>query len=516
MAGEVESSHGFSFEADSVHSGSISFGKFENEPLCWERRSSFSHNRYLEEVEKCSKPGSVNQKKAYFEAHFRKKILSLDQTGAEHQNTDNDSSESTDNREEVQFMSKDFQFSHFEEVQISSEYDGGESEEINNYVKVSMTAEMPIEIDVTDDTFPTEVSEEAGIFTEQRPGGDEKELEVSSEVISLLQNNDTHENISLTAENHLSPEVVDAIDLKPNKGSPESHPLVVPVRRNVPREIPAVSKKKPSGSITKTLPRTDREKPSQRASSVAIPSVQRVPKQDGRERQRSKVMPESKRVGELKGKKFTESSLPVITSIHTRGDSNTTSPRRTEESKKPEANQKTGPFRFKTDERAEKRKEFYMKLEEKMHTKEAEINQIQERVQKRTEVEIKQFRKSLNFKANPMPSFYHTAEAKHSRKTRLTQLPSESPGPVKQSTLKSQPKSKTGTRSVSSASDATKLTDDPLKATGSISTTAAVNGQRGARTLAGSRKMSDEMQKKGAGRVGMNRTGLVAARGVAS
>lgn len=53
--------------------GSIAFGRFETETLSWERRSSFSHNRYLEEVEKYSTPGSVTQKKAYFEAHFKKK-----------------------------------------------------------------------------------------------------------------------------------------------------------------------------------------------------------------------------------------------------------------------------------------------------------------------------------------------------------------------------------------------------------------------------------------------------------
>lgn len=43
--------------------------------MSWERRSSFSHNRYLEEVEKYATPGSVTQKKAYFEAHFKKKPL---------------------------------------------------------------------------------------------------------------------------------------------------------------------------------------------------------------------------------------------------------------------------------------------------------------------------------------------------------------------------------------------------------------------------------------------------------
>lgn len=65
-----------------MHSGSISFGRFESESLSWERRSSFSHNRYLEEVEKYSKPGSVTEKKAYFEAHFKRKAL-LKQSSSE-------------------------------------------------------------------------------------------------------------------------------------------------------------------------------------------------------------------------------------------------------------------------------------------------------------------------------------------------------------------------------------------------------------------------------------------------
>ncbi|CAN4116264.1 unnamed protein product [Withania somnifera] len=51
---------------------SVSFGRFENDALSWEKWSSFSPNKYLEEVEKCSTPGSVAQKKAYFEAHYKK------------------------------------------------------------------------------------------------------------------------------------------------------------------------------------------------------------------------------------------------------------------------------------------------------------------------------------------------------------------------------------------------------------------------------------------------------------
>lgn len=69
-------------QEDLLQSGSISFGRFESESLSWEKRSSFSHNRYLEEVEKYSKPGSVTEMKAYFEAHFKRKAL-LKQTSSE-------------------------------------------------------------------------------------------------------------------------------------------------------------------------------------------------------------------------------------------------------------------------------------------------------------------------------------------------------------------------------------------------------------------------------------------------
>lgn len=146
----------------------------------------------------------MNEKKAYFEAHFRKKLLlqqslSDEDTGMEHQNGEQDSLESMGHGEEVLVTNKDSHSCHFDESLVSSECGGGESEVTSNYVQESRTAELPIEIDV-------EVAAKSETNTEQGPECDRKE-EVSSEVISLSRNSDTTKITSRTGKKRLPPKV---------------------------------------------------------------------------------------------------------------------------------------------------------------------------------------------------------------------------------------------------------------------------------------------------------------------
>ncbi|KAM1960287.1 hypothetical protein EV2_021201 [Malus domestica] len=425
MSGEIEEPFSFSFQADSLHSGSISFGRFENEVLYWEKWSSFSRNRYVEEVEKCLKPGSVIERKAYFEAHFKKKGFPKPNlvecySGTSYQVCENGVLESDAYGEEFEDGNEDNSCAQFDEGSEGSEYHG--DSEVNEYEK-----EDP-EVSLSDLQRASELNDEDILVAIKDDNSEEtnqigKGCDMFSSIIDEPENNviENHDgdavnadesynsvkiNPKTAADDEVNMTIVESLhssssklkagkECKISKSRVKSKASISPVKRSISSES--------SKDCTKNSNTREREGTRRKTAIPTTQSVPRTPKSEESTNLKGKFAHESR-----SGKKLGEPQPPAV-KPESRGRKKANRLHQRVNLTKSNIRSSVATFNFKSSERAERRKEFFTKMEEKMHAKEDEMNKIQAKKQEKAEAEMRQLRKSLNFKAAPMPSFYHVA-----------------------------------------------------------------------------------------------------------
>ncbi|CAK7326728.1 unnamed protein product [Dovyalis caffra] len=519
--------------ADSLHSGSISFGRFESEDLSWERRSSFSHNRYLEEVEKCSKPGSVIQKKAYFEAHFKKKGIllpgsfdGLSGRGCQDSEED-DGYENLGQGEEDDATNGSCNYSHCEDSVLENvdcdEFDCGNQGGQFDYVEdeshhacfdesaegsecqgpfevigcggedpvvLSSESQMEATLDdatvlvkgVDEDVKQEEAHQIETGLDESHLNNDKPEMEMkdnlndyaanidkSSTTISLSSKSGTAKDLDNTSAVHRQnfyPKLrasVESKSMNPRERSPINGSQFQKILNNVSR----TAAKNQHRRERETQQRTKSEKQSPRAATPTRRVLHKAKSEENSESGNSRLYPVNRSEKESRVKKF-ESPPSRSNKVEPIAHLSANRTKQIVSSTKPDTKPIALAFSFKSHERAERRKEFYMKLEEKLHAKEAEMNQIQVKTQEKTQAEIKQLRKSLNFKATPMPSFYHVAVPPGSNgnkaslsKTKPAKVRHKSTSPASGAAARSQLLSRAGNDQALSANESVKTTNQP-------------------------------------------------------
>ncbi|XP_056165338.1 protein WVD2-like 7 isoform X2 [Syzygium oleosum] len=201
---------------------SVSFGRFEGDSLSWERWSTFSPNKYMEEAGKCATPGSVAMKRAYFEAHYKKiaaqKAELLDEekkmmddslrTGERNGDLDRDADEAT------------FEINTHEDQGHS----GGIKQEMSLLAETNgLYSEDPNEDDLI--TIECQSSLAVGVQVEQEINLEITDLGKAEEINSVKEVVEVHDNMERPEEHTL---VKDVQEVVPSIGSQDDVKEVQP------------------------------------------------------------------------------------------------------------------------------------------------------------------------------------------------------------------------------------------------------------------------------------------------
>ncbi|MCD7467019.1 hypothetical protein HAX54_004190 [Datura stramonium] len=387
---------------------SISLGRFTTESLAWEKWSSFSHKRYVEEAERYAQPGSVAQKKAFFEAHYKKIAAQKAAALLQQQDANAEIAKNT--------LAVD--------PNVNSSMEGvADEKETENAAPLTRVASLK---EPQQTISGSELSETSHT---------EKPLLKSS---SSKQDDDVTSAISKKRSAFSS--------FKSSVHSIKSKIPPSPARHNIPRHVNKENNftpitKNPTSAFANekrlSLSKLMNFTPAKEPDKVPPPPPATLKKES------SKVAPNAAK------KCITPLKIPVATSdgaatrpmttpssentrmetpIHpTASGSQTAGPKwnilsavcsksLTACRNKLQSPSLSTPFLLRTEERAARRKQ---KLEEKFNAKEVQKVQLQTKLKEKAEMELRKLRQSFCFRARPLPKFYKERETtrNHTKKT---------------------------------------------------------------------------------------------------
>ncbi|GAV81325.1 TPX2 domain-containing protein [Cephalotus follicularis] len=443
---------------------SVSFGRFDNDSLSWEKWSSFSPNKYLEEVEKFATPGSVAQKKAYFEAHYKKiaakKAELLDQekdidsgpwrsndqscgdlsgndgrTGTEF-DISNDKSSVEGEKQETKFDTEvsDTQFNIAnEDAKITVECQGSSvvlPKELNG------SLDSPKSIKTEEADLEREEVETPSVMSRDTRGSNpksDKEREntpkVKKENVKLQ--NESHKNFPVNKEKKMVAMTKKPVSSVPRTPQFSTQKVSKPKPTALTMSTSQFSTTKANGSslartknpsageIKKVAPKSLHMSLSLGPSNSDPASLTTTRKSFIMEKMGDKDIVKrafktfQNSYNQLKSSSEQISAVPKQTNGTEPRVPSLAAPRKEnggslKSSAVDKINAKAAPssFGLRSDERVDKRKEFSKKLEGKSNAREVEKTRIQTKSKEVTEAESKLLRQSVNVKATLRPGLY--------------------------------------------------------------------------------------------------------------
>lgn len=461
---------------------SISFGRFMSDSLSWEKWSSFSNNRYVEEAEKFSRPGSVAQKKAFFEAHYRnlaarKAAALLEQANAEASNvqepeneggipdkTTQDSltvatnSQEAGDREEVyvQQVNSEGSFVADDNTRTSNvdmeRFESSNVEEVEPSAENEILVENCVKIETLNQIVKVDNKEEVK----------EMELSVSKQMEKPLLKDFMSCKDDAASMSKKKPAVSSSKSSIYDKASklPSTPAKPAPsVRAKKENTATPISKKSALESVErrKPTPKSTHKSmnftPAREFNRITSSIIRKIDNSRvGSHSKSSKDCPTPSRTPMMMVS-IAESKHPLATPQSEKRRAKTplhpsTSGSKTVRSKwhflpkdcsmfmtssrnRSQSPSASIPFSFRTEERAARRKE---KLEEKFNAYQAQKVQLQVTLKEKAETELKRLRQSLCFKARPLPDFYKQRVASNNQMEKVPLTHSESPEPGRKMT----------------------------------------------------------------------------------